>query len=486
MKKLLPALLLFWLALFGCSKEKSPVKPVLVKDTIVTHQPPAPRQITISSISPASGTAGMVVAITGTNFGTDSAVVKVFFKGVPALVQSVTNTEIKAVVPVTSSGNVLVTIGNQASTEVAFTYLIPQITISGISPSSAKAGTLLTITGTNFGTSTLIISFNGTPGTVQSVTPTEIKVVVPVCRSGAILVLAGGQTITGPVFTYIDPALAEPYVSGSVTLRTQAEVDAFVALNKGKQLHITSSLSIGDFSNSITDISSVSGLSNITSVSGAIGIQTCPKLIEAPFLNTITTAGSIAIIGSGLTTLSFNNLQSFSGDFRLGNLSSLNHVNFNRFTTVNWLYLYSCPLLTDLSFIKDITTAYMFNFRFLNTTAITMDKLTGTLAGSEIYSCNNLTAVSFKSLTTVPVGLTLMGCPQLSNADFSSLKSVSGKLTFYGTNLTNLSGFSSLQTLGSLTIYSNPALTNLHGLERLTVLSSPATNAGTSGTLTTP
>ncbi|RYE14558.1 MAG: hypothetical protein EOP45_19490, partial [Sphingobacteriaceae bacterium] len=401
-----------------------------------------------------------VVTITGTNFGTDSTVVKVFFNSIPGLIQSVTDTEIKVVVPVTSSGYITVTVGNQASTGGTFIYIIPQTTISGISPSSAKAGTVLTITGTNFGSSTSIVSFNGTPATVQSVTPTEIKVVVPVCRSGAISIIAGTKTITGPVFTYIDPALAEPYVSGGVTLRSQAEVDAFVALNKGKQLQITGSLSIGDFSDSITDISSVSGLSNITSVSGYITIQTCPKLTEAPFLNTITTAGGINITGSGLTKLSFNNLQSFSGDFRLQSLSSLTHVVFNRFTTVNWLDLDSCPLLTDLSFLKDITSANIFSLRFLNVATITMDRLTSTSGRGEIYSCNNLTAVSFKSLTSVSVGLTLMGCLQLSNADFSSLTSVSGKLTFYDTNLTNLSGFSALQTLGSLTVYNNPALTD--------------------------
>ena len=60
-----------------------------------------------------------------------------------------------------------------------------------------------------------------------------------------VTLIKGSSTVTGPVFTYVDLDLTAPYVNGDVALKTQADVDAFVALNKGKELQITGSLVIG-------------------------------------------------------------------------------------------------------------------------------------------------------------------------------------------------------------------------------------------------
>ena len=85
---------------------------------------------------------------------------------------------------------------------------------------------------------------------VQSTSATEIKATVPVTNSGNVTVTVNNQTITGPAFTFISPLV--PYISGDVRLNTQADVDAFVALNKGKQLQIIGSLNIGNPSSDIT------------------------------------------------------------------------------------------------------------------------------------------------------------------------------------------------------------------------------------------
>ena len=482
MKKLLPALLVLLMALAGCKKDKSP-------------EPGSKTQplVTVTGISPATVSAGMVVSITGTDFGTDTGGVRVLFNGVAGTVQSITNTEIKAVVPVTTSGYVTVYTGNQISTGAAFTF----VDVTAL-PASGTSGTVVTITGTNFGTSTsgTKVLFNGVAGTVQSVTNTEIKAVVPVTSSGSIKVVIAGQTIIGPVFTYISlvtvtglspaigssgtvvtitgtnfgtsangvsvlfngvagyvqsvasteikvaapvsvsgnitvtldnqsiigPAftytspLAAPYVNGDVTLRTQAEVDAFVALNKGRQLQITGNLYIGG-----NDITSVSGLSNITSVSGTLSLSTCPLLTDASFLNSITSAGSI-------------------------------------------------------------------NFQDLAVTAITMDKLTGTTSYIMLSSCKNLNTVSFKSITGITSnaiifnGLRIISCDQLSRVDFSSLSSVTSAIFISNTAISNFSGFSSLQTAGSLSISGNPALADFQGLEHLTTLNLPAVTQFYGGT----
>ncbi len=351
-----------------------------------------------------------------------------------------------------------------------------QATVTAVSPSTGTSGTVVTVTGTNFGTSTtnVRVVFHGFAGTVQSVTPTEIKVVVPVTTTGDVVVSVNLQTIsTGITFTYIPG----PYVSGNVALATQAEVDDFAALNKGKQLQINGNLTIGRLGSK--DITSVTGLSNITSVSGNIFISST-AITEASFLNTITAAGDISIYNSGFTTLSFNNLKLFSGSFTLNNLNSLTSISFNSLTTVNALYLYSCPLLTDVSFLNNLTSAGSIFFYNVGVTKITVDKLTTLTGDLTLQVITNLNSVSFKSLNNITGALYVSACLQLSNANFDNLSSVSGKLTLAGTNLADLNTFSSLQTLGSLNVEYNSALSNLQGLAHVTALSLPAIAAGSS------
>ncbi|RYE27306.1 MAG: hypothetical protein EOP45_01705 [Sphingobacteriaceae bacterium] len=374
-----------------------------------------------------------------------------------------------------------------------------QITITKLSPATVSEGTMVTISGTNFGTyaSLLTVLFNGKIAPIQSITATEIKVKVSPTTSGNVAILtSNGQTFTGPAFTYVSSALLiAPYVSGDVTLNTQADVDAFATVNKGQQLKITGNLTIGGYTvvNSAinySDITSVAGLSNITSISGTISFSYV-KLAEAPFLDSINAAGGISIYSSGFTKLSFNNLKSFSGNLFLSILSDLTNISFNGLTTVNNLYIFICPLVTDLSFLNNITSAGSIYLNSFGATKITMDNLTRiipnnltitaptnsiivTPAGLTIVNIENLNNISLKSLTTISGRLYIGLCQQLSNVNFNNLASVSDKLTLSVTNLTDLNGFSALQTLGSITLSGNPALINLHGLEHLTTLNSPA------------
>ncbi|RYE27305.1 MAG: hypothetical protein EOP45_01700 [Sphingobacteriaceae bacterium] len=485
MKKLLPIVLLLLLALASCKKE-NPSVPNPTTTTGTTGQGSA--RITISGLSLYLGNAGTLVIITGTNFGTSATGVAVLFNGVAGTIQSVTDTEIKVVMPVTTSGNITLTIGSETVTGPAFTYAIP-ITVTGISPSTVTAGTIVTLSGTNFGTSTagasvlfngsagtvqsvtetaikvvvpsttsgnvivgvngqtvagpaftyenatvagispsivsagaivtisgtnfgtstagLRVLFNGVAGTIQSVTPSEIKAVVPVTTSGTVTITIAGQNLTGPAFTYTSNSpLTAPYTSGNVTLTTQAEVDAFVLLNKGRQLQINGSLNISG-----NDMTSVAGLSNITSVSGTLSIGACPLLTDVSFLNSITSAGSLSVQNSAVNK-------------------------------------------------------------------IAVDRLTGSIGSIIISSCKNLISVSLKSITGVTsksiVGsIRITACELLSGVDFSSLSSNEGGLFISGTAIADLSGFSSLQTSGSLTLSGNPSLVNFHGLEQLTALTLP-------------
>lgn len=91
----------------------------------------------------------------------------------------------------------------------------PSPTITAISPATGPKNTVVTITGTNFGTSTsaLKVYFNGVQGTVQTATATSITATVPAGAStGAVKVQKNSVQATGPVFTYLG--------NGSVTTLT--------------------------------------------------------------------------------------------------------------------------------------------------------------------------------------------------------------------------------------------------------------------------
>ena len=81
----------------------------------------------------------------------------------------------------------------------------PAFTLTTISPSSGHKNTVVTISGTGFGTSTaaLKVFFNGVPGTIQTATTTQITATVPaMALTGKVKVEKNGIQLEGPVFTY--------------------------------------------------------------------------------------------------------------------------------------------------------------------------------------------------------------------------------------------------------------------------------------------
>ena len=82
----------------------------------------------------------------------------------------------------------------------------PAPTVTIISPTSGPKNSIVSITGTNFGTSSdaIKVYFNGVQGTVQTTTNTAITVIVPAAAgTGAVKVEKNSVQVTGPVFTYI-------------------------------------------------------------------------------------------------------------------------------------------------------------------------------------------------------------------------------------------------------------------------------------------
>ena len=148
----------------------------------------------ITSFTPTEGVVGTEVSITGAHFGTDKSQIIVSFDNVEATsseLKSVSDTEIKVAVPAelgTQTGSVKIKVikGTLVITSTGeFTILATGAhTVTSFTPTFGKAGTEVTITGTQFGTdkSKITVSFGSVKAKaddIKSVSNTEIKVVVP-------------------------------------------------------------------------------------------------------------------------------------------------------------------------------------------------------------------------------------------------------------------------------------------------------------------
>jgi RHS repeat-associated protein len=161
----------------------------------VTVTPPPP---TITSFTPTSGTVGMTVTISGTNF---INVQTVTFNGMTALFTINNATTLTAVVPddATTGPIAVTTAAGTATSATNFTVLIPP-TVTSFTPTNERVGTTVTLTGTNF-INVTAVTFNGIAAasfTVQNAT--TLTAVVPASATTGPLAVTtpdGTATSTG-------------------------------------------------------------------------------------------------------------------------------------------------------------------------------------------------------------------------------------------------------------------------------------------------
>ncbi len=158
----------------------------------------------ITSLSPTSGAVSASVTITGTNFGSTPGTNTVTFNGTTATsITSWSATSIVAVVPTgATTGNVVVTVNGVASNGSSFA-VVAAPNITSLSPTSGAVGALVTITGTNFGSTQGTVVFNTTAATsITSWSATSIVAVVPTgATTGNVVVTVSGVASNGSSFT---------------------------------------------------------------------------------------------------------------------------------------------------------------------------------------------------------------------------------------------------------------------------------------------
>jgi hypothetical protein len=152
----------------------------------------------ISLLNPTSGVVGAGVTITGTTFGATQGSSTVKFNGTAATCTGWSPTSLSCSVPSTTTGSVVVNVLGNNSNGISFTVNAPVSTpvIASVTPNVGLAGTTVTITGSNFGSSqsTSTVSFNGVIAAVSTWSATSIVCTSPVTAStGNILVTVSGS-----------------------------------------------------------------------------------------------------------------------------------------------------------------------------------------------------------------------------------------------------------------------------------------------------
>ena len=141
---------------------------------------------TVSSFTPPSGITSSSVTINGTNL-VPGATVKFGAKTCPS-VTFVSPSQINAIVPNGAvAGKISVT--RPAGTATSATSFTPTFSITGFSPASGPTGTLVTITGVGFNTSSTVKFNAAAAASVTHVSATQLRATVPsIATSGPITV----------------------------------------------------------------------------------------------------------------------------------------------------------------------------------------------------------------------------------------------------------------------------------------------------------
>jgi len=156
----------------------------------------------ITSVVPCQGNVGTIVTINGANFGPAQGNSTITFHGIPATPSSWTDTVIVVPVPNgATTGNVAITVNGE--TNVGPLFMLPPV-INSLSPSTGPVGSIVTVSGSNFGVSQGLsnIAF----GAVLA-TPTQWsqdRIVVPVPQgavTGSVVVDIPGLTSNAVLFT---------------------------------------------------------------------------------------------------------------------------------------------------------------------------------------------------------------------------------------------------------------------------------------------
>ncbi len=143
---------------------------------------------TVAGINPVSGYPGTYMTIDGNDFGELKGAVKVWFGGIKAdSIISCANNQIVVKVPSDAvSGMVTMQIWTYLKDSIGIYSVIPAPKMTGVEPQRGKVGSIITITGENFGidANNIQVLIGGVKAVINTITNNEIKITLPDAGSG--------------------------------------------------------------------------------------------------------------------------------------------------------------------------------------------------------------------------------------------------------------------------------------------------------------
>lgn len=174
-------------------------------------EPVEKETLAVYAYNPSSGIEGDEIVVTGRCFSHKVAENTVTVNGKNAVIKEAKPTRMVIVLPDNPQGkySMVVTVNGVEAEGPQFTYLRkPELEITEISPSSASAGSKVTLKGDLFSENPAenIVKFNGIQAEVVSASVKELVVIVPENPLGPcpVTITVGDKTVSGPDFTYLE------------------------------------------------------------------------------------------------------------------------------------------------------------------------------------------------------------------------------------------------------------------------------------------
>ena len=283
----------------------------------------------VTSLSQTSGAIGASVTINGTNFGAAQGGSTVTFNGTAVTsVSSWTNTALVVHVPAgATTGNVVVTVGSQASNSTAFTIVLAPV-VTSLSQTSGAVGITVTVDGTSFGATqgSSLVAFNGTSAAVTSWSATVIVATVPAgATTGNVVVTVFGTASNASAFTVVPvPAITSlSQTSGAVGVTVTAIGTGFGASQGSSTLTFNGTTATSITSWTATSIAAVVPTAATTgnvvvTVFGSASNGSLFTVVAAPIITSLNPVSgdigsSVTITGTGFGATQGSSTVKFNG-----------------------------------------------------------------------------------------------------------------------------------------------------------------------------
>jgi RHS repeat-associated protein len=291
----------------------------------VTYTVPS---LVVNSVSPTSGPVGTSVTVNGSGFGSTQGTSTITFNGsAPSSITSWSNTQIVAVVSVTTiTGPVKVTVSN-VNSNVTVNFTVPAPSVSSASPLGGGVGTQVTVTGTGFQATQRdsVVNFNGVAASVVSWSNTQIVATVPAsATTGPVTVAVNAiQSNTSVVFAVPNPvitSLSPP--SGAVNGTISVNGSGFGSFQEPVQIKLNgTAINPSNWQDTTVKFTVMSGMSSGPVTITRYGVTSNAAqftLLGQPTISGISpgvgpVGSSVTISGSNFGTTQSNNTVTFLG-----------------------------------------------------------------------------------------------------------------------------------------------------------------------------